>query len=118
MYTLYVNDVPVKISDFSESLNQGGTVSLNVSNSTLEGNNSFKGLSALRDATKRGAFPLKIVAEDEVIVLQGNNYSLQSASFSANSNGLYFSAYFVETEPAAPVSEELESGFITPTDHL
>jgi len=98
MYKLFVNDTSVDITDFSESLTSTGSVSLNVSNSSPEGNSSFKGLSLLKDATKEGVANIKITTEDNKVVLQGDNYFLQNASFSANNGGLYLSAYFVESE--------------------
>lgn len=100
MFKLYVDQKFIPITDFSESLNSEGALNFNVSNNVLDiGSSDFKGLGDLSTATKKGNFSICVKDEEEKVVWEGDEFNLQSASFSASQNGVYFVAYFQKFNP-------------------
>lgn len=101
MYTLHMDDKFVEITDFSESLDGNGNLTFNVSNNQLNlSHSSFSGLKALREAIADKEIILQIKDENDAVVWEDAEYDLQSASFSASSSGVFFSAYFTQFAPS------------------
>lgn len=95
MFTFYMNDKFIEITDFSENLSSDGNLAFTVSNNSLKlDNSSFNGLNDLREAISDGKVLLKIEDSEGHVIWENNNYILQSANFNANENGMYFSAFF------------------------
>lgn len=116
MFTFYMDDKFIEITDFSENLSGDGNLTFIVSNNSLKlDNSSFNGLNDLKEIISNGEVLLKIEDSEGHIIWESNNYILQNANFNANENGMYFSAYFNQftSNPAEDTMEPTSREVVT-----